>query len=244
MLRFWRLLVSDDLKQWATSGKSATLMFLYPFALLLVAEMVRIFDRPHWSSYWQENGPAEWAQVGFLLIAVVFSFLVARQLMRLLMRLYASLFFIASIGLAFIVGEEVAWGQGLLQFDTPAALINANYKAEMSVHNVTALVAAFDIGKFLMAAYGTFAVMLMRLWRNARDIQFLSLLAPPTFLGSSFALVLVMRVARWTYFRDHAPTGYGEFEELCLYFGLAAYVWLVFRRTQRFAQDNLSVAPA
>ena len=52
----------------------------------------------------------------------------------------------------------------------------------------------------------------------------------------------MFRIARLTVLRESVPVGFGEFEELCLYFGLMAYTVLVWRRVRVDATYQRTVA--
>lgn len=229
MQRLVALIVEEARGKWSVSDKLSILLLFGPLLVLLTAALIRQLDRPNWSAYWAEGGPAEWLQFCMLLIAVAFCVLIVRELLERKPFL-AIVYAVLAAGLFFVAGEEAAWGQTVFEFSTPTALLESNYKGEMSMHNISALVSAFDFGKLMIGIYGAFAAWGM-LWLRARGAATaLEVLAPPLFLGSWFLVVVVQRIGRLTLLRESVPVGYGEFEELCLYFGLMAYTGLVWRR--------------
>lgn len=228
-MRLWNTMQCEVSERWAVSRTPALFLLSMPALALILAAFVRMLDRGNWTWYWREDGPAEWIQFCMLLVATAFSALIARRLMTN-QRLLAFLFLLLTAGLVFVAGEEISWGQSLLNYDTPAGLARVNYKAETSMHNISSLINAFDIGKLLIGIYGTFAafgVLWLRKYWGAGSWE---IIAPPFVLATSFLVVVVFRALRFTLLQDHVPVGFGEFEELCLYFGMMAFTWLVWRR--------------
>ena len=231
MRNLWALIVDGAAREWGVSRKVSISLLFGPVLVFLLFAIIRQADRSNWQEYWVEGGPAEWLQVFMLFVAVVFSLSIAAYLWGRRSRL-AVLYAGFAAGLFFVAGEEIAWGQWLFDLSTPPALLESNYKAELSIHNVSSLVAAFDIGKLMIGIYGFLGAWAL-LWLRRRGVRWIpEILVPPLFLGSWFLVVVMFRIARLTVFRESAPVGSGEFEELCLYYGLMAYAALVWRRVR------------
>ena len=231
MRRSLESIIEGTERDWGVSRQVSVSLLFAPAVLVLILAIIRLVDRPHWREYWMEGGPAEWLQFFMLAVAVAFSLLIAAYLMRRRSGV-AVLYVCFAAGLFFIAGEEIAWGQWLFGLRTPPALAEINYKAELSVHNISALVTAFDIGKLTIGTWGFLGTWVL-LWLHSRGVRSLpEILAPPLFLGSWFLVVVIFRLGRLTFFRDSVPVGYGEFEEVCLYFGLMAYTVLVLTRVR------------
>ncbi|MFK5690603.1 hypothetical protein ACI3EY_13145 [Ornithinimicrobium sp. LYQ92] len=82
-----------------------------------------------------EDGVVEWATViGYLLALGVAATLVPRLWRNL--RLTAVAYVVLCMGFFFIAGEEVSWGQRLLGFEGPPALVEANLQDEANLHNL------------------------------------------------------------------------------------------------------------
>ena len=225
-------LVLDDMRPWAVSRTLAGVLFLSPVLVVLPPLVLRMASPDSWRWAWREGGPAEWAQVVMLLGGVAFSLLIARRLIRT-QPMYALLYLCLAAGLFFVAGEEIAWGQMVIGFDTPEELAAFNYKGELSVHNISSLVVAFNVAKLAVGAYGAFAIWSLPWLRRGRGLEHVDLLVPPLFLTSPFLVVIAARIGRWTVFRGDTPVGYGEFEELCLYLGMTIFTFLVWRRLRR-----------
>jgi hypothetical protein len=241
MRQSWASIVDHNEREWGVSRKGFVSLLFAPVLVFLVFAIIRQVDRSHWREYWMEGGPAEWLQFFMLAFAVAFSLSIAASLMKQRSSL-ALLYVCLAAGLFFVAGEEIAWGQWLFGLSTPPGLVEINYKAELSVHNISSLVAAFDIGKLMLGAWGLLGGWVL-LWLRRHGVQSLpEILVPPLFLGSWFLVVVICRLARLTFLRESVPVGFGEFEELCLYFGLMAYTVLVWRRVRVDATCQRSVA--
>jgi hypothetical protein len=93
-------------------------------------------------------------------------------------------------------------------------------------------VQAFDLAKLALGLYGLFGAVLLSRWiTGAHPIAF-GLLVAPAFLSSTFFVVVVHRLIRFTSIRSRLPAGSGELEEVCLYLGAVAFTWLVWRRVR------------
>jgi len=222
----------DAGEDWNVSHRVAVTIFFAPCLAFIAAVILRFADRANWSFYWQEGGPVEWMQFLFLVVATFFSLSISKKMFAERSWALAVLYSALALGLFFVAGEEIIWGQTLLEYGTPLALAQTNYKSEMSLHNVSSLVSWFDIGKLLIGAYGSFAALGL-IWLHQRvDVKWMSLVVPPLFLISPFVIMLVQRLLRFTLMSDDVPVGYGEFEELCFYYGMMVFTWLVWRRVR------------
>lgn len=177
-----------------------------------------------------EDGPFETIQVLCFCVGAVFAGLTAWWLGRGGRWFAALLYCVLTLGLVFAVGEELAWGQRILNFATPPQLAAINSKQEVSIHNIDSLAPMFTMAKFAVGAYGTLgAWMLLGLRRRPWAAQ-LELFVVPVFLSAPFVAVLGLRILRLTVLRHVVPLGYGELEELILAYGIAAFVTLAWWR--------------
>ncbi len=86
----------------------------------------------------EEDGVVEWLQFAcFFAGAVVAGALAARR-WSAGHRWQGVLFGIAAASLLFVSGEEIAWGQRLLEFRTPEWLEDISLQDEITVHNIRA----------------------------------------------------------------------------------------------------------
>lgn len=179
------------------------------------------------SSLSDENGLVEWAQVAGFAIAGVLSTSVALTLARGGMAGPACGYALGAAGLFFVCGEELAWGQLLLGFETPGEIASWNTKGEMSVHNFVSVERWFNLAKFAIGLYGACGFLLAQKLGGLRIPRGLQVFVIPGFLSSPFLIVVVLRALRVLRI---LPPGQGENEELFLAYGSAMFVWFVRQR--------------
>ncbi len=78
--------------------------------------------------HWVEYLTAVWFLVAGVLLLV--TALAERSLLR------RGVYILGGIGMLFVAGEEISWGQRLLGFATPDALLALNRQDELNVHNI------------------------------------------------------------------------------------------------------------
>lgn len=79
-----------------------------------------------------EDSLVEWFQVALLAITVLYGVRIARLTPDRFVRMAFVLF---SAAAAFVMLEEISWGQRLLNLDTPGSLESWNQQRELSLHN-------------------------------------------------------------------------------------------------------------
>jgi hypothetical protein len=224
---------------WKVSPRGALRWFALPLLAPLAAALLWWLDRPLLRALSDEDGAFEWIQVLSFAAAAIASAAIARALWQRAQRPTALLFALLCAGLGFIAGEELAWGQRLLDFATPSALASANSKQELSLHNISSVEHWFTLGKAVIGFYGVFGGWLFAALAGRANLAAFRICVVPPFLASPFAIVLGMRVLRATLLRSDLPAGYGELEELLLAYGFAAFTLHAWR-----SREALLAAPA
>lgn len=135
------------------------LKYLYPNTYFRISAGAGGYD----PFLWNENGIIENVQTIFLLINlfVLIKLAIYRQTRNnilIVMILYL-------IGIFYIFGEEISWGQHFLKFDTPNIFLEKdnifyNKQAEMNIHNISNLFN--EIPKFLVLFWCSFSILLLR----------------------------------------------------------------------------------
>ena len=225
----WDAVAAQAHEDWRVSPRAAAVFLLAPFLAAFVAGTISVGYKPLIHFLEQEDGLFEWLQVfSFASAAIACGFLTRYYHVAgrpLAMATNA----LVCVVLVFVIGEELSWGQRLLDFQTPEALAEVNYKQEFSVHNITSLTGLFVLAKILVGLYGTLgAAWLLHLRKTGRDTAWRPFLVP-AFLASPFAIVLIMRFARLTVLRSSVPAGYDETEEAVLAVGVASFCLLTWR---------------
>lgn len=221
---------ANTLERWRISKRTAIVLFLLPFVGLLLIGAARFLSEETWRKIDEEDGPIESLQFAGLFISSLVSLGVSYRLLAIRRRLSAALYALLGLGLFFVAGEEIAWGQRVFQFQTPESLAEVNEKRELSVHNVGSLSELFNVAKFFAGLYGVAGCWILSLLSRRRDLQMFEVFVVPWFLSSAFLVILMQRILRWTVLQNSVPRGYGEFDESCFVFGVTAFIILVWRR--------------
>jgi hypothetical protein len=193
--------------------------------------------RPEWLplSWTREDGPVEWIGFASLVIASVLA-LVAAWGLRLASRPAVAAAVLGAV-LLFAAGEEISWGQRILEVDTPEVLVDGNQQDELNLHNLAGLQHKAVVGQIAVAAGGVLlALRVPRPWAR---------MGAPFFAG-----YLTYRATRGAAaILDWGPAGRNsEAAEVMLCFGLlaltAALVTEVYAPSaQREAARSFSGAP-
>ena len=109
-----------------------------------------------------EGGILEYLQALILFTSAWISWLVSRDLWRRLsMRLHALFYGVVSLGMLFIGLEEIAWGQVLFGWKTPANIAAVNAQNQTTFHNLKFFQDYLDLNLFLVSVL----ILTLVLWR-------------------------------------------------------------------------------
>lgn len=163
-----------------------------------------------------EDGPFEWGQVGLFAGAAVLAAVIARGHASAGRRPLAVVFAMAVVGMVFIAGEEVSWGQRVFDLETPAELAELNRQDEITLHNIHGVEDVFRLTVLGVGLWGTVAPFTLRRprWR-AHAPHVVAALVPHPVFAPAFATI-----AGWRLYRTLFPTPadyafvVGEFAEV------------------------------
>jgi hypothetical protein len=164
-------------------------LILLPFLLTF---LLGLFSRPYFCDLhpylWGEGKIVETVQFLLLLVAGFLSlrtaWLAAVFYEPRTTRLFYLLF---GLGMLFIAGEEIAWGQQFLDFRTPAFLQGVNAQNEFTLHNFGPLQARSDLLNLLYALAGLLGI-------SFRRHPHLVKIATPVLLIPWFVLILALAI--------------------------------------------------
>lgn len=107
-----------------------------PPALVVGALVVYVLHLDAYLFGTGEDGPMEWATVVAYVAAIPFAVLLARRWRRVRMRFAAAAYLLLAVGFLFVAGEEISWGQRVLGFGGPEAVVERNLQGEVNIHNL------------------------------------------------------------------------------------------------------------
>jgi len=203
-----------------------------------MAIVSRHFELFRWIS--EENHLLEWLQFLLLVAASVLLARSARNHVRAGFWVIGGLFLLAAVGVFFVAGEEIAWGQQVFGWGTPEPLAEVNVQGETTLHNIGAAHNLFINLVMIGSGYAMIAPLMFSpfLGVHRRDIWYL--LVPPLCLVPAFAMPFGYRFTRLLLTpEEHFPhaayiiTKYSETTELCLYVGVFVFAVLLARRRGR-----------
>ena len=118
----------------ANMSRPAWVAIALSAVIFLIAAVLRVVSVDALRDFAREDGPVEYLGAFAYLVAgvAVMALAFARPRGRLIL-------FFLGLGLFFVGGEEVSWGQRIFDFGTPAGLESRNVQGETSLHNIDGL---------------------------------------------------------------------------------------------------------
>jgi hypothetical protein len=187
---------------WKLTPRAMAVITCLPFAAIFVGAASALFGKKVFVAFTGEDGVAEYGQVAFYSMAFLLSFVVLRHHMRERRGFIASLYFVLSCGLFFLIGEELSWGQRLFGWATPETMEIINKQGETNLHNIEGVGETFKWLQLVVGAYGSVLPLVVPRWSALdRFRPFLSAVVPHFSLVPFFGLMFV-----WKVFRNLCPT--------------------------------------
>lgn len=220
-----------DAARWGVDVRLAAAAFAAPLAGALFLAALVVWRRAYLFVV-NEDGPLEWSHTAAWAVAAVFAALVVWRLASDRRWILTALWLVLALGCLASAGEEISWGQRVFDFETPERLEEANEQEELTFHNLSSVHTLFRLTMLVAGLYGSLLVIGVRWWDRSRHAGIVDLLLPPLFLATSFLVLAAYRATRIVFFPDPGPviSGYGEWAETCLAFGILAFTILVWRR--------------
>ncbi len=233
--------LADEVADWGVTRTVAMVLLLGPVVLAGFVAVTVVY-RPLYSLLVEEDAVIEWLQVGVLAGLLVAGLLVARRLLGARQRVPALVFLVGVAGTAFILGEEISWGQRIFGWATPAELETLNRQGETNIHNIGSVLMVFNLGMMTIAGIAAFGPLVWRLQAGSRPRQGWEILfVPPLFLASAFLIAFGYRFIRFTLVPEgrFVVTHYQEVTELLFYVAALAFLVLVYRRLRGEPETSL-----
>jgi hypothetical protein len=229
-----------DPKHFSIGRRSALVISVLPVAMTVAMGLLLTTDATRWTmmKLSRENSLFELTTAGLMLGGGVFGLILTSRAKLRGQRWWVWGFFLAfSLGMLLVGMEELAWGQKLLGFETPAAFKDINRQGELTAHNLPWLQDRSDIMWGLFALGGLLGIGAGR-WRGLEKI------ATPTVLVPWFVIILCISLPlTWkdlTGTENKVLTVLGrmdEFTEMMIAMASCLYLWLCARRLFRCRVD-------
>ncbi len=165
-----------DQKNGKKSGPNSQNYFIFiikiaPLILLPAAFLSLYYWRTARITYWmlQEGYPIEVATFIFLLGGGILGLILALKMRQTANTIDFLFYIFFSVLMTLTAMEEVAWGQLIFNFETPAFWNNINFQHETTLHNIKGLQHHSEIFRFIFGLGGLFGIWLSR-FPNFRKI--------------------------------------------------------------------------
>lgn len=197
-------------------NKNQRTFYLASPLILIFFYFLYIFSLKYYNLAIIEDGVVEDLQFFFYLAASIYFFRLRKR---------SKIFILFSIGLFFIAGEEISWGQRLLGIATPEKIKELNYQGEINLHNLKSIQKnLLHLVYMLIGLYGAFLQIILRKLTNTKNK--LLVFTPPLF----------------TFFCFFAVFGsYFLFEFLQFYLGMSSSVYSTIFLSQEIGELYLSL---
>jgi len=234
-----RRLADEAATAWDLPHRTVALIVLLPFAIMLAGGLSALLGKDAYKWVTGEDGVAETLQATFYALSLLLAVGIVGRLWRGGRRGVACLYALVALGLCFLVGEELAWGQRVFGWTTPESLEAINKQGETTLHNIEGVGYAFKWAQLLVGAYGAILPVLLPWWIEgsaawARARGFLAFVIPHFTLIPCFAFMFVWRLYRNLF---EEPTNYyfviseyNEIVELVLALGFLLFMAFQWRR--------------
>ena len=235
MSHFW---ASAD--RWGVSRAAAILLNALAIGAVPVLAALFFLDRQAFRVVLNEDGVVEWAQVLLWAASGAVGAWIAAERFRSGYRGQAILWIGFGLAALVLAGEELSWGQRLLDLETPKVLEEINRQDEINLHNIGRTLTVFNIALFIASAYAIAAEWIQRRWNIVgRFADGDRLYVPPFFLAGLFAIMVGYRFVRWVILNQesYALTSLSEWAEVCFAGALFITVFLSARWLSRRARD-------
>jgi hypothetical protein len=235
-----------DNAEWRLSGRLAYLLIGAAVALAVVPVLLLPL-RDAYRSLLVEDGPVEWLQFACLVLIAPTYLWLARDLRHRRQTWLAGLYLVAAIGVVFIAGEEISWGQRIIGWATPESIAAINKQDETNIHNVGLVLRVFNAATLTIALLAiALPIARWTIWPNRARSAVAYALVPPLALAPAFALAFAYRAMRFVIIPEagFSLTKYQEATELAFYLALLSFGLLAVRVFRHEAGQTRRVSVA
>jgi hypothetical protein len=164
-------------------------LFFLPLALLAYFIFYKITDQYNYHLFVAEDGPVEYAQFCFFLLAAALALITSFNLFKKKASLWALVYFFLSLGLFFVAFEEISWGQRIFQIETPKEIAEKNVQNELTVHNLYQFQIRLTQAYILVGLWGAFGWIITKKIKETFSWNWIEDFSPPKTLSLYFFLI-------------------------------------------------------
>lgn len=230
--------VTATAQAWQLSPWIIFLILLTPILIMVIGASSALFGKNVYLLVTGEDGIAENLQVLIYIITFVLALTVTLRYWQAKERFIALLYLILCVGLLFLTGEEISWGQRIFGWGTTGIFAEINQQQETNLHNIEGVHDLFKWVQLLVGAYGVFLPLIVKRWTVSPHFRsLLAAITPPAVLIPYFGAMFLWKLyrnlltapGRW----EFRFAEYNEVLELVLALGLFLFMIFQLRRNQR-----------
>lgn len=230
--------IDDSASAWQVSRAWIIAILIAPAVIAASGVAAAFAGKSIYKLYTEEDGIAEYLQAGLYAACFFMSLAIVRHHVRCRKRLLAGLYVFLTIGLFFMVGEELSWGQRIFGWQTPEVLTSANKQDETNLHNIHGVGSTFKWVQGLVGAYGgLLPLVFLNRNRLARFRDIVDAVVPHYLLIGFFLPMFVWRLYRNLWGDPsrfyYVITNYNEVIELILACGFFLFLLFQLRECRR-----------
>lgn len=218
------LLISKTKNWWRNHWKKAV-GFTMP-VLFTIFVVYHLWSLTNFKEIVKEDHLVEWLQFWFLVLSIILIFINANILKRKKNLFVAIIYILVGMFLVFMAGEEISWGQRILEFQTPDSIAVENLQKETTIHNLYIFQNTNWLFYLVITLYGSLSCLILA-FVPQRVKQTLQLLIVPYFVSPFFIFALIYYLIASpftpTYFAE-----WSEVAELMLYLGFFFFFFAVY----------------
>lgn len=236
--------ITAGARDWGISEARFKLMLLLPFAIAFSGVVAALMGKPAYKMLTGEDRIAEYLQVVCWVTSFLLTLWVVKNVGVYDNRVIAALYILLAVGIFFLIGEELSWGQRLFGWQTPEAYKEINKQDETNLHNIYGVGYTFKWIHMMIGAYGTILPLVLLRSNALKGYKSeLSMLVPHYTLIPFFFMPFAWRLYRNLFDAPKAfyfvISEYSEVMELVLAAGFVLF--LLFQKMQIDHQRHASV---
>lgn len=235
--------VTATAQAWQLSLWIVFLILLIPVFVMLIGASSALFGKDVYLLVTGEDGIAENFQVLVYIVTFILALTATLRYWQAKERFIALLYIILCVGLIFLTGEEISWGQRIFGWGTTGIFAEINQQQETNLHNIKGVHDLFKWIQLLVGAYGVFLPLIVKRWAVFPLFRnLLAAITPPAVLIPYFGAMFL-----WKLYRNLLPAPgpwefrlaeYNEVLELVLALGLFLFMVFQLRRNRRSINEH------
>ncbi|MCG3118587.1 MAG: hypothetical protein ALAOOOJD_00807 [bacterium] len=189
-------LLARGARDWRLStGMTAFISAGAPALVMLIGAATALMGKAAYKWFTREDGIAEDLQVLLFVAALALCVPVVSRIWKTGAKVFALMYAMFGLGLFFIIGEELSWGQRIFGWETSTEMKAINKQEETNIHNIEGVGDKIKWVHVLIGAYGTFLpLFFLRAQLRSRPHDAASLLVPHYTLLPYFVTTLLWRL--------------------------------------------------